>query len=433
MLSTAAFNALLKTLEEPPPRSLFIFATTNPEKIPYTVVSRCQRHDLRRIPTVEVAETLGKISREEGVEISEQSLATVARAGDGSLRDSLTLLDQLIAFGGEGIDDRQVAEVLDLIDTRILAEIIETCIDADPAAALGACRRASDSGIDARRLGAALLGSLRDLVVLRIAPDAEGLVEAADSELEALRVLAKRTEETRLRRMFRALLKEQEDLAWAPDPFAVLEMAVVRLATMPPGDDVAKLLARIDALERRLSGEASETTGSGSGGSGEPQAQRAQPARRGEAGATGEGTGTTHIESRADLPEDSRKSPATVYDRLRSLAQEKNRGLFAALEGGRLVAREAGRVEIELPTSVATRQLQTRIGDLEEVCERFFGEPTRVTLSTRDSATPVPDSGPGEDRARRQRQEALSHPNVNQALEILGGEIVEIRPLGGER
>jgi DNA polymerase-3 subunit gamma/tau len=210
-------------------------------------------------------------------------------------------------------------------------------------------------------------------------------------------------------------------------------MAVVRLATMPPGDDVAKLLARIDALERRLSGEASKTTGSGSGGSGELQAPRAKPARRRGAGETGEGGGTTPIESRADLPEDSSTSPAIVYDRLRSLAQRRNRGLFAALEGGRLVAREAGRVQIELPTSAATRQLQARIGDLEEVCERFFGEPTRVTLETKAAATPGPDSRPGEDRARRQRKEALSHPNVNQALEILGGEIVEIRPLGGGR
>ena len=433
MLSTAAFNALLKTLEEPPPRSLFVFATTNPEKIPFTVVSRCQRHDLRRIPTAEVAETLGKISREEGVEVSEQSLATVARAGEGSLRDSLTLLDQLIAFGGERIDDSRVAEVLDLIDTRILAEIIEACIDADPGAALTACRRASDSGIDSRRLGAALLRSLRDLVVLRIAPDAEGLVEAADAELEVLRALAKRTEETRLRRMFRALLKEQEDLTWAPDPFAVLEMAVVRLATMPPGDDVAKLLARIDALERRLSGEASKTTGSGSSGSGELQAPPAKPARRPGAGEAREGAGTTPTESRADLPQDSSASPAIVYDRLRSLAQEQNRGLFAALDGGRLVASEAGRVQIELPTSVATHQLEARIGELEQICERFFGEPTRVALSTKDSATPEPDSGPGEDLARRRRKEALSHPNVNQALEILGGEIVEIRPLGGGR
>jgi DNA polymerase-3 subunit gamma/tau len=432
MLSTPAFNALLKTLEEPPPRSLFVFATTNPEKIPYTVVSRCQRHDLRRIPTADVTETLGKIARAEGIGVSEQSLATVARAGDGSLRDSLTLLDQLIAFGGERIDDEQVAEVLDLIDTRILAGIIETCIDADPAAALAACRRASDSGIDARRLGAALLRSLRDLVVLRVAPDAEGLVEGADSELEAVRALATRTEESRLRRMVRALLREQDDLAWAPDPFAVLEMAIVRLATMPPGDDVAQLLARIDALERRLSGRPTETPGSGTGG-GEPQAPRARDPSRGRAETSAKPTGTAGTESGVDLPEDPGTPPPIVYDRLRALARERDRGLFADLEGGRLVAREEGRIRIELPTDVAARRLQSRIGELEEVSERFFGRPTQVTLTARDRDTSGPENGPEEDRARQQRKDALSHPNVNQALEILGGEIVEIRPLGGGR
>jgi DNA polymerase-3 subunit gamma/tau len=430
MLSTPAFNALLKTLEEPPPHSLFVFATTNPEKIPYTVVSRCQRHDLRRIPTADVAETLGHIAKAEGLEISEQSLATVARAGEGSLRDSLTLLDQLIAFGGERIDDRQVAEVLDLIDTRMLAGIIEACIDADPAAALAACRRASDSGIDARRLGAALLRGLRDLVVLRIAPDAEGLVEGADAELEDLRVLATRTEETRLRRMFRALLREQEDLAWAPEPSAVLEMAIVRLATMPPGDDVAQLLARIDALERRLSGAAGGTPGRGSGGSDEPRAGAASQAR---AESRGKPVETASLESATGLFEDPSTPPPIVYDRLCALAQEQNRGLFATLEGGRLVAREEGRIQIELPTSVAARRLETRIGELEEVCERFFGRPTRVTLATKEHPPPGPDGGPADDRVLRQRKEALSHPNVNQALEILGGEIVEIRPLGGEQ
>ena len=433
MLSTGAFNALLKTLEEPPARSLFVFATTNPEKIPYTVVSRCQRHDLRRIPTADVAETLGRIAKAEGLEISEQSLATVARAGEGSLRDSLTLLDQLIAFDGERIDDRQVAEVLDLIDTRILAGIIEACIDADPAAALAACRRASDSGIDARRLGAALLRGLRDLVVLRIAPDVEGLVEGADAELEDLRVLATRTEETRLRRMFRALLREQEDLAWAPEPSAVLEMAIVRLATMPPGDDVAQLLARIDALEQRLSGAAGGTPGSGSGGKGEPQAPRTRAASQARAEPLGKPVGTASSKPATPLPEDPSTPPPIVYDRLCALAQEQNRGLFAALEGGRLVAREEGRIQIELATSVAARRLETRIGELEEVCERFFGRPTRVTLATKESPAAGPDPGPADDRALRKRKEALSHPNVNQALEILGGEIVEIRPLGGEQ
>jgi len=436
MLSTPAFNALLKTLEEPPPRSLFIFATTNPEKIPYTVVSRCQRHDLRRIPTADVAGTLGRIAKAEGLEISEQSLATVARAGEGSLRDSLTLLDQLIAFGGERIDDHQVAEVLDLIDRRLLAGIIEACIDGDPAAALAACRRASDSGIDARRLGAALLRGLRDLVVLRVAPDGEGLVEGADAELEELRALAGRSEETRLRRMFRALLKEQEDLAWAPEPSAVLEMALVRLATMPPGDDVAQLLARIDALEQRLSGAAGGSSGGRSGGGSEPQAPRARAGSQAPAEPRGEPAGAASRESAirpTSPPEDPDAPPPIVYDRLCAYAQEQNRGLFTALEGGRLVARDEGRIELELATGVAARRLEGRIGELEAVCERFFGRPTRVALTAKERPTPGSDPGPTADRALRQRKEALSHPNVNQALEILGGEIVEIRPLGGER
>jgi DNA polymerase-3 subunit gamma/tau len=236
--------------------------------------------------------------------------------------------------------------------------------------------------------------------------------------------------------MFRALLREQEDLAWAPDPFAVLEMAIVRLATMTPGDDVVQLLTRIDALERRLSGEAFESPGSGSGGTGEPP--RAQAASRRRRESTAEPSGTAGLEPGTPDPADPRTPPPIVYDRLCALAQKRNRGLFAALEGGRLVAREEGRIQIELPTSVATRRLESRIGELEEVCAGFFGRATRVTLTTKESPTPGPESSPEEGRAeaelaRRRRKEALSHPNVNQALEILGGEIVEIRPLGGER
>ena len=108
MLSTPAFNALLKTLEEPPPRSLFVFATTNPEKLPDTVISRCQRYDLRRVGTAEMLERLGRITEAEGVKISQRSLRAIAREGDGSLRDALTFLDQVIASGEAEVDDERV-------------------------------------------------------------------------------------------------------------------------------------------------------------------------------------------------------------------------------------------------------------------------------------------------------------------------------------
>jgi DNA polymerase-3 subunit gamma/tau len=446
MLSGAAFNALLKTLEEPPPKSLFVFCTTDPDKIPETVQSRCQRYDLRRIPTAEVAARLRTIADAEKIEVSETSLLAVARAGDGSLRDALTLLDQLVASGGGTVDDARVAEVLDLIDRSLLTAIARGCIEGNAAAALEACRRAWERGVEAKRLGEALLASFRDLVVLRIAPG-RGLVEGADAELAELTQLAGRTDEARLRRMFRALLREQEDLAWAPDPFAVLEMAVVRCATLAPGDKVEELLARLDGLERRLAGGGGETGGGGERKPAEPRRTakaEPEPARRSPAPKAEAAPGpaparvaappvVAEAEEEVEEPGVALAPPlAAVFDRLRSFAQEANRGLFAALEGGRLVTRTDETIRMALPSVTAVRRLEARLEELAAVVERFFGRPLRVVLEA--------ESGPGEAAARatgpdplaqRRRQEALNHPTVNQALEILEGEILEIRPLAG--
>ena len=479
MLSTPAFNALLKTLEEPPPRSLFIFCTTNPEKIPFTVLSRCQRYDLRRIATSEVAANLRRIAKAEGIEISDASLAAVARAGEGSLRDSQTLLDQLLAYGGTRVDDAQVAEVLDLVDRKLLLAIASACVDGDAAGALASCRRAWDRGIDAKRLGGELLGTWRDLVVLRVAPRA-GLVEGGEADVAALAELAARAEEARLRRQFRALLKEQEDLAWAPDPFAVLEVALVRLAAMPSGDEVDALLGRIDALEKRLRGESPEPSG-GSGGARRASAAASSPARSGAGPRASAGSGTvserlapvpppelpaappaavrsdppapgdSHLleEEEPPLPDEapgeayggfeaparaSGPAPlAQVFDRLRAFAQHENRGLFAALEGGRLLAKSDDALRIALPSGIASRRLEARKPDLESVCARFFGKPLRVEIAAELASAPAQAAAKAagdSELARKRRQDALAHPAVNAALEILGAEIDEIRPLG---
>lgn len=271
MLSGAAFNALLKTLEEPPPRSLFVFATTNPEKIPFTVLSRCQRHDLRRIALSSVGERLAEICAAEEIAISPTAIASIAREGDGSMRDAQTLLDQIIAYAGgqagsgNEITDSVVADVLDLVDRNILRAIIEACIDSDPKTALVQVNMAASGGSEARRIADALLELLRDLTVLRVAPDGEALFEGTEEERAELIELAGRTEPARLRRMFRALVREIEDLSWAPQPTAVLEMAVIRLATMPSGDDVSQLLTRLDQLERRLASGGGMPTPSGGG------------------------------------------------------------------------------------------------------------------------------------------------------------------------
>ncbi|MGI9431003.1 MAG: DNA polymerase III subunit gamma/tau [Myxococcota bacterium] len=484
MLSTAAFNALLKTLEEPPPRSLFVFATTNPEKIPYTVVSRCQRHDLRRLPAAETIARLREIADAEGIRLSEGSLLSLAREGEGSLRDSLTLLDQLVAVGGTEPSDEQVAQILDLIDRRILNAIVSACLESDPAAALAAAGRAADAGIDAKRLGGALVRLLRDLTVLRIAPDQPDLVEGSDAELEELRAIANQAEPARLRRMFRALVREQEDLTWAPEPFAVLEMAIVRLATLASGEDASALLARLAALEQQLAGGGNPgggnpaggnpAGGSSPGGRSGGSAPPAGPGRGTPPRTNGGGTRSAPAEEASDRREpeqaphpadrparaaESAESPeppareaapstpaeplpegppaasaplAAVYDRLRVFAQSENRGLFAALEGGRLLDRKPGQISVELPSSIGARRLAGRIRDLEEVCARLFGQPTSVKVQIADSSKQRErvDRAAVESAARDRRREALSHPAINTALEILGGEILEIRSLG---
>jgi DNA polymerase-3 subunit gamma/tau len=435
MLSTAAFNALLKTLEEPPPRSLFIFATTNPEKIPFTVVSRCQRYDLRRLSAAEILERLRKIAGAEQLKISDTSLFAIAREADGSLRDAQTLLDQVISYGGAEIGDAQVAEVLDLLDRRALLAVLEACVAGDAAAALAACGRLAETGGDAKRIGEALLGLLRDLVVLRVAPEATGLVEGSADDVAALRALAERSDATRLRRMFRALLKEQEDLSFAPAPFAVLEMAVLRLATLPEGDEVGRLIARLDELERRLGGgdpgpPPAPRAGGGNaprGGSGGARGGRRGDAapREDAAGAPGEPASLA-----PSAPAPAPAGPGAVFDRLRAFAREHNPGIYAALEGGRIAEQQGDLLSLEVP-SFAAQRLRERAAALDELVAAFFGAPLRVSISEQGGA--AGDAAPDGEAVRRRRQAALNHPGVARAVDILGGEILEIRPLGNGR
>jgi DNA polymerase-3 subunit gamma/tau len=425
MLSAAAFNALLKTLEEPPPHSLFVFATTNPEKIPFTVVSRCQRYDLRRIGAGEIVDRLRLMCTSEQLTISDASLLAIAREADGSMRDAQTLLDQLIAYGGSEIGDAQVAEVLDLIDRRLLFAIAEACVEGDAARALGACAEAGTAGVDAKRLGENLLRLLRDLVVLRIAPDADELVECSDEERAELRGLAQRTDSARLRRMFRALVKEQENLVWAPQPFAVLEMAAVRLAQMPASDDVAQLLGRLDALERKLGG------GSGAGPEGgAPTGSREEKARRQRRAAPAESAAPEARE--AAQPGAGAPLPA-VFDRLRAFAREESPAIHAALGGGRLVEQGESGLRIAVAERFAADRLREKSAQLEQIASRFFGRPTPVRIELEESAPPDGAKPADPEALRRRRQSAINHPGVERALEIMSGEIVEIRPLGGGR
>jgi DNA polymerase III subunits gamma and tau domain III len=252
-------------------------------------------------------------------------------------------------------------------------------------------------------------------------------VEASEAELVELRGLAARAEPARLRRMFRALVREQEDLAWAPEPFAVLEMAVVRLATLAAGDEVSELLARLDALERRLA-EGDES----SGGLGGPGPGRESAPRRSPPEAAPSPTPAPVKPPRRSEPAEE-LAPEAVFDRLRVFAQRENRGLFAALEGGRAAHWDGERLRLVLPGGIGARRLAGRRGDLDAVCASFFGRAVRVELEIEDHVSPAAEIAreASKEAGEARRREALNHPAVNSALEILDAEILEIRPLGG--
>jgi DNA polymerase-3 subunit gamma/tau len=476
MLSSSAFNALLKTLEEPPPRSLFVFATTNPEKIPFTVLSRCQRHDLRRIALASVSDRLREICASEGIEISAGALSQIAREGDGSMRDAQTLLDQIVAYGGETITDETIAEVLDLVDRRVLQQIVEACIDGNPKLALESVSQATGGGSEPRRIADALLELLRDLVVLGVAPDGQGLFDGTDEERAELIALATRTEPARLRRMFRALVREIEDLSWAPRPTAVLEMAVIRLATLPAGDDVGQLLARLDRLERSLSsgsgagtaargGSGGGQSGGGSGGSAKrggpiseagPRSRAedqpapksnaierstaptnnvkpATPAKSVESAKT-EQSDKTPTATSAEPPQiGGGASPEALFDRLRTKALDADRSRFASLEGAEVVSIKGNLIELGVPGSFHVERLKARIGDLEAMAETLFNQPVRISVSLRSDDARADEDSASREQTRKQRQAALNSEPVNLAIEVLEAEIVEIRPLGDNR
>src|SRR5579862_3534258 len=253
MLSNSAFNALLKTLEEPPAHVKFIFATTDPHKLPATVQSRCQRYDFRRIPLHLVVERLRQIARTEHIDISDGALFLIAREGEGSMRDAQSLLDQVLAGASGALQDADVLEALGVADRRVIAAVADAIIARDAAGVLAPLDEAYRRGCDLRRFTRDLLEHVRNLAVAKVS-DGALLPDVAPEEAAALRAQAARMTAEDCDRAFRILLATDEEVARTPYPKLVLEMALLRLATLPALVPVDELLERLGAIEARLPG-----------------------------------------------------------------------------------------------------------------------------------------------------------------------------------
>ncbi|MDQ3036296.1 MAG: DNA polymerase III subunit gamma/tau, partial [Myxococcota bacterium] len=249
MLSTGAFNAFLKTLEEPPPHVKFIFATTEAHKVPITIRSRCQRYDFRLIPQDVVGRRVREILVHEGLEADDAAVSIVARESAGSMRDALTLLDQIVAFGGSNLEGESVARVLGIADRDLLHRAAAAVLEGDGAGALAVVDALATRGLDMLHFSRALTELMRDLVVLKVAGDGTELVALVEQERRRASELVTRVDELELQRAFASLSLLVDEIAKASMPRLTLEMGLVRLATRPPLRAIAEIVARLDALQ----------------------------------------------------------------------------------------------------------------------------------------------------------------------------------------
>ena len=253
MLTTEAFNALLKTLEEPPRHVKFIFATTEPHKIPVTILSRCQRFDFKRIPRGIMVERISEILASEGVRIDEAGLRIVARESEGSMRDALSLLDRIISFCGNEATYQQVAEVLGVADRSWLGRLVQAALAGDVSSALAVVEGAFEFGLDFRQFATDLVHYLRDVIVLKVAGDKGGLTDLSNDETQLLLEMGRERAVEDLQRLANIAIKTAERLAHANFPRLELEMAVIRMSSLRPLQPVGELVRRLEAIERHLS------------------------------------------------------------------------------------------------------------------------------------------------------------------------------------
>src|SRR5688572_10017648 len=249
-LSREAFDALLKVFEEPPPGVRFVLATTEPHKMPATIVGRCQRFDFRRHTMEGLSELLQKVAASEGVTLDDSAAHAIARHAEGSARDALSLLDQAGVLGGQKVDDAAIQALLGAPRSQVQVELADAAAVGDARSSFEIINRLVQDGQDLRNVTNETLAHFRDLLLVKTAPGQEDLLDIPADGYEVLRIQAEKFTASELARVIELLLAAQNDMRWTTSPRLSLELALVR-ATIPQTDpSPAGTLSRLERLER---------------------------------------------------------------------------------------------------------------------------------------------------------------------------------------
>ena len=435
MLSNAAFNALLKTLEEPPLHVKFIFATTEAHKVLQTILSRCQRYDFQRIALRELIQRLQVVAEGEGLSADEVGLALLAREADGSLREAESLLDQVVAWSGGSVNEQAVKEALGVADRQALFRVSEAVLERDPAQALRLAGDLYQYGYDPRRLCRDLLEHFRHLVIAKISPDPVLLAELPDHEVATVRQQAGARTLEDLQRLFALMLRAEEEVSRTAYTQLVIEMTLVKLASQPPVMPIDEALAQLEALRRKLGGNPQEPAPTGQRpASPAPPAPPPAPPVREHASIPRPTTPVVREHAAAPSAEAALGAEAeqqSVWERFLAAVQKEKISLFFALKSGHFLGLTPTALQIGVDKDPYFKEL-TRTENrtlLEETARRCFGRDLKVEV-TKGSTLPAAAASPVAMAAQShkpQEQQTEGDPLVKTVLDVLGGEVQATR------
>jgi DNA polymerase III subunit gamma/tau len=439
MLSNSAFNALLKTLEEPPPHAIFIFATTEYRKIPVTILSRCQHFNFKRISQGEIAAHLGRICAAEAVEISPFALGLIARMADGSLRDGQSTLDQVIAYSGSPVKDEDVRAILGVLDRDLLLGFVEKVSERDAAGLISLVDQVLETGHDPTLFLSSLMERVRDLLLMKIVPDPQKTLGLSGDDVAAMTGLQDRFSEEDLLRIIDAISREESRIRYSPQPRYLLEALAVRLCHLTHLEPLEEILARLPGVE---SGELPEAPAKKPRTEAPPQ----ETHRRAEApvAASTPSSETPALEapladSPLPLPGPIRGEEAADVQRQVEAILEKihteRSALWGFLSHASFFDLTDGAFVISLPedktlfrTSIERKEYLAVIRSVvEAVTNRKVEVQVRIVAPLpSDAPLPAPERQETDDRKKKLLEEAAKSPVVQSFLDLFQGEITEI-------
>jgi DNA polymerase-3 subunit gamma/tau len=434
MLTEHAFNALLKTLEEPPPQVVFIFATTEAQKVPSTILSRCQRFDFRKVPSAEIAQCLRKIAEQEHIHISSDALYRIARRAEGSLRDAQTLFDQVVAFCGAEVQDDDLGQLLGSAGEDRTLALLEAVLVHDPRMVLEGVTEILQQGHDTRELCRYLLELVRDLIVTKVAPTGQGLLDRSPAELERLHKLGSQTTLEGLHTLFELLATTEMRLRDSAQPVWMLEVSLLKLASLPSLQSLTTMVARLENLERRLgsasSGHFPEVPASADGVHEEEPVVEASSASRGSGGSI--------VPPASALPEAS-DLPLSATELVRKIIESAStRALGWILE-------QHCQIQITDTTLEVVFQGNHRMAHellheddtmrtLQQIAHTALGRDIAVRIidapmPNGDGRSAAPSGPPTEENLVSLTRAAI----VRETIELFGGRILDVRQRSGSR